>query len=551
VPKLFPKARPDKKGGYRVLPTDRGPGEIHVGCGRRWREHQEAISFHPTKGIRDNAVHDDVDGHGHRVDGDPKNGSRTPLEIVMEHEFGVAPEDLAVREHTPELEQAFEWLSKLVYGEAVEDEPLQKAAEPDNRLWPTLDPAVLYGLTGEVVELFKEHTESDPAALIMQFHLSFGNAIGRSAYFQVESTRHYTNLYGVLVGKSSKSRKGTSGDRIRDLMNSALAVHGGFDQYGMAYKWGTERIQSGLASGEGLVWHIRDEVLDTNKNSELVVKDQGVEDKRLFLDEREFAGCIAVMKKEGSTTSVVVRKGWDGHALVNLSKQSPGRCEQPHISICGHITVDELLGMLDNVSMANGYANRFLFACVKRFKILPFGGEDLQQSDIDALGEKIRTVFDKAYGVEKRFTMDAETRVLWAQVYPELTAETPGLQGMICGRADPQTLRLAMIYAVLDGSDGVIKLPHLKAALALWKYYEDSVRYVFGDKLGDQVADTILQALRNSANGMTRTQISELFGRNKNADKISAALTLLLKYNKVQCDTVTGKTRPFEVWKAK
>jgi hypothetical protein len=138
-----------------------------------------------------------------------------------------------------------------------------------------------------------------------------------------------------------------------------------------------------------------------------------------------------------------------------------------------------------------------------------------------------------------------------ALVYPELTAETPGLQGMICGRADPQTLRLAMIYAVLDGSDGVIKLPHLKAALALWKYYEDSVRYVFGDKLGDSVADTILQALRNSANGMTRTQISELFGRNKNADKISAALTLLLKYNKVQCDMVTGKTRPFEVWKAK
>jgi hypothetical protein len=72
------------------------------------------------------------------------------------------------------------------------------------------------------------------------------------------------------------------------------------------------------------------------------------------------------------------------------------------------------------------------------------------------------------------------------------------LLGAICGRAEAQTVRLALIYAVLDGSDGVIKLPHLKAALALWRYYEASVLYVFGDSLGDPIADTILAALRNN-----------------------------------------------------
>ena len=50
------------------------------------------------------------------------------------------------------------------------------------------------------------------------------------------------------------------------------------------------------------------------------------------------------------------------------------------------------------------------------------------------------------------------------------------------------------IYAVLDGSDGVIRPVHLKAALAMWQYYEDSARFIFGDSIGDPVADTILQA---------------------------------------------------------
>ena len=70
---------------------------------------------------------------------------------------------------------------------------------------------------------------------------------------------------------------------------------------------------------------------------------------------------------------------------------------------------------------------------------------------------------------------------------------------MVCGRADPQSLRLALIYAVLDGSDGVIRPVHLKAALAMWQYYEDSARFIFGDSIGDPVADTILHALRNNA----------------------------------------------------
>ena len=45
----------------------------------------------------------------------------------------------------------------------------------------------------------------------------------------------------------------------------------------------------------------------------------------------------------------------------------------------------------------------------------------------------------------------------------------------ITGRGEAQTIRLALLYAVLDGSDK-IKVVHLKAALGLWKYCEEERR---------------------------------------------------------------------------
>jgi Bifunctional DNA primase/polymerase, N-terminal/Primase C terminal 2 (PriCT-2) len=93
-----------------------------------------------------------------------------------------------------------------------------KQEQPEQAAWPTLAPEALYGLAGEVVSTIEPHSESDPVALQLQFMAAFGNSIGRGRYVLVEGTRHYTNLFGLLVGATSKSRKGTSGDRIRQVM---------------------------------------------------------------------------------------------------------------------------------------------------------------------------------------------------------------------------------------------------------------------------------------------------------------------------------------------
>jgi hypothetical protein len=55
--------------------------------------------------------------------------------------------------------------------------------------WPVLDSAALHGLAGNVVNTILPHTESDPVGLLLQFLVSFGNAVGRQPFYFIEGAR--------------------------------------------------------------------------------------------------------------------------------------------------------------------------------------------------------------------------------------------------------------------------------------------------------------------------------------------------------------------------
>ena len=117
----------------------------------------------------------------------------------------------------------------------------------------------------------------------------------------------------------------------------------------------------------------------------------------------------------------------------------------------------------------------------------------------------------------------------------------PGLLGAVTARAEAQVLRLSCLFAVADGAV-VIGPRHLHAALEVWRYCFDSARYVFGAAIGDPTADAIDQALRRTADGLTRRDLlHNVFGRNRSAAEIGRALTLLehagLAYHQVDHDT--------------
>lgn len=162
------------------------------------------------------------------------------------------------------------------------------------------------------------------------------------------------------------------------------------------------------------------------------------------------------------------------------------------------------------------------------------------------LAEKVKDTLDVARRI-RAVGFGADAAEAWKNVYPVLSDGRPGLLGAVTARAEAQTLRLALVYALLDGSS-TIRLGHLEAALAAWKYCEDSARLIFGDKLGDPTADEILQLLRESPNGITRNDITNHFKRNKTSAEISRALTLLQSLGLAHKQSVETGGRDAELW---
>jgi hypothetical protein len=411
------------------------------------------------------------------------------------------------------------------------------APEPEQvRPFPTIGKAGFHGLAGDIVAVLKPHTESDPVALLLTSHVFFGNTIGRGPHYRVEGDRHHTNLFALLIGDTAKARKGTAAGRIRQLFKFADT------------SWEQGRIQTGLSSGEGLIWEVRDPITRM-KDGEEQQTDSGAPDKRLMVLESEFGGALNAMGREGNILSRVIRDSWDSGKLNTLVKNNPARATDACISIVGHITADELRRYMTRTEMANGFANRFLFACVRRSQLLPFGGATLEEDVLLELGSKIAHAVNQARSID-RVTMHAEARPIWRETYAKLSESKPGLLGAITARAEAQVVRLGLVYALWDGRDQ-IEPPHLHAALAVWQFCADSVQYLFGDALGDPVADTILMALKGASEGMSRTDISNLFSRNAEAGQIGRALGELsrLKLAYMQKTPPAGeKGRPVETW---
>lgn len=399
--------------------------------------------------------------------------------------------------------------------------------------------AAFQGLAGQFVEMVEPHSESDPVALLVQLLTAFGNAIGRGPHFVAEGDHHHTNLFMVLVGETSKARKGSSWGHVRHVMEKADA------------SW-PSRVMSGLSSGEGLIWAVRNPPENADRMRRVgrgieFIPDEGVSDKRLLVYEPEFATVLRTQEREGNKLSGTVREAWDRGDLRTLTKNSAAVATGAHISIIGHTTSQELRRYLTSTEVANGFGNRFLWISAARSKFLPDGGS-LAVEDLGAIVDGIREALKYSQKLHE-IRRDEKARELWHRVYPKLSEGKLGLFGALTARAEAQTMRLALIYALLDRSP-VITHIHLRAALAVWAYVEKSIRLIFDDyQTGDPLADRILGELMRTPEGLSRTEISGLLERNKKGFQIEQALGLLKETGRATLkEERSGGGRPAERW---
>jgi hypothetical protein len=412
------------------------------------------------------------------------------------------------------------------------------------RLPPTLSKKALYGTAGAIATKAAKVSEADAAGILVQFLIAFGNMVGRGPFTRASGDFHRANLNALIVGRTAKDRKGLALGIVRLIL-------GWVDE-----DYAKHNIKAGLSSGEGLIAHVQDPVKRFQRPSAAerrkgvtepieYVAEPGVSDKRLLAAETEFGGVLVVMGREGNSLSAVVRQFWDGaDCIQTLTKNSPVRSTGAHVSICGHITHPELVARLPEVENFNGFANRFLWVSVRRDRYIP-NPQDLDLSMFKVELEQLRRALEQARSI-KRMRRDEEAEAYWAKIYDRMErAEEPNTQlDAVLSRGAAQTLRLSIIYALLDSS-ATIQLKHLEAAYAVWRYCRDSCRYFFAEKLSTAIAERLLAALKKCApKGMTRWDVNNFFGRNLEAARIDAAIGELEKLRLIRSKTEKGKGAP-------
>jgi hypothetical protein len=303
----------------------------------------------------------------------------------------------------------------------------------------------------------------------------------------------------------------------------------GFVEHGLA---------SGLSPGKGLIAQVRDPVDEADAGAPA--------DRRRLVLEQEFAQVLKVLSREGNTLSPIVRQAWDGDALQTMVRNNPLRASAAHVAIVGHITKDELLRYLTATELANGFFNRFLLIAVDRSKLLPFGSA-LVTEQLVAVRDAVRLALRFA-AAHRPLAFDPAARERWIDIYPQLSAGQPGLAGAATARAEAHVVRLALIYALLDCAHA-IRLEHLEAGLAVWAYSAGSATWIFGESLGDPTADEIWAATKERRAGVTRTEVSDMFSRNKKRREIDRALGVLEEAGRLRRATrQPERGRHAEVW---
>jgi hypothetical protein len=401
--------------------------------------------------------------------------------------------------------------------------------QPNIILEPQIEEDAFYGLAGELINEISKHSEASRAALLFQFLILMGNIFGDKFYKPIGGSNIHTNEFCLIIGDTSKARKGTGLKAISFFIKKVWK------------ELFTKRIFNGLSTGEGIIWSLRDPIYETRENKQGEIKtklvDPGNPFKSAVFIEQEFSKLLKVGNRDTNNVTEVLRAAWDLEILQSLSKTQPAKASNTFISLIGHITSDEFLKCISQVDRFNGFLNRFLFCHSYRDKIIsnPINFEVLA-SHLSSMTDLycLKSFIDHSNQTEIKLSNEAQT--WWDKFYNEYGSSPDGLYPEVKARTENHIIKIAMIYALLDKSY-VIEVDHLKAGKAVVSYSNDTIDYIFTkqDKRESNNEKKILEFIKLKGGKVSRTTISyELFFKKAKADQINFYREKLTSLGKIE-----------------
>lgn len=366
------------------------------------------------------------------------------------------------------------WMDKMIAGmeqaKASEPSGKRKKRQDDEGEFseyvlprPELRPCGLMGVLGEMVNAACANSEAVPTTVAIHILARFAATMGRTAYINIGDEQRHLRMNALIVGPTSKGRKGTSAAMPRRLFKMVEDRLGGLPV----------RQLTALATGEGLIFQVRDPYHD--HEGKLV--DAGVLDKRLFCDISEFAGVLAQARREAATLSTVLRDAFDGVMLTIPTKTSFNQATDSHIVVIGSVPETEIVKTLTSTDITNGLANRFPMFYSVRPQSVPFP-KPTDQGLMESFAGHLATALQQAVTVGE-VRMTSEARDYWAVLYEQIEEKVfpPGVAALLA-RQSTYALIFAALLALL-GRQREISPEHLDAAMAWIDYWEETAMFVF------------------------------------------------------------------------
>ncbi len=409
------------------------------------------------------------------------------------------------------------------------------------KAWPIMKSPAMHGIVGEITRLAITDSEADPVSIMSGTIATAAAHFGRGQFTRIGDTATHSRHFNVVVGNSSRGRKGTADAQVHRFFERAEAIM--MQASSKPFPGGALQISYGpLSSGEGLIFAVRDG--DDKEDG-----DPGVIDKRLLVLEQELGAALRALQRNGNILSPIIRRAFDGGTLAPLTKRDRIVATNPHICISAAITMRELDELLTVNDIWNGFGNRFQWFVVRRAKIVPFP-KPMPNDKVDEIARKLARVITLAHkrGAKtggNEIVMSNSAQDHWGHIYPELTQDHPGILGAVTSRQETHAWRLALTYAQLDGA-ARIEISHLEAALAFNRYAFDSAAYLFGGAELDPIAQTILEGLERGPK--TQSEIRDLFGRHQTAARLNQVLSGLQERGRITLteEKTPGRTR--KIW---
>ncbi|MFT4038350.1 MAG: DUF3987 domain-containing protein [Thermomicrobiales bacterium] len=336
---------------------------------------------------------------------------------------------------------------KLVAGSV----PAGEAAAIDS--FPAPPAEVFHGWFGAYLELVKDTTEAPD-----QFHLAAALTIagayaGRNVYTKLASGQIFPNLYTVLTGLSSESKKDTAIKRAWDMALDPTWVR---ERTNPPY---VER--SGVASAEAFI-----KGLSTNSN--------------VIIRMSEFSEVMANARRKGTTTILtMLMKAFDNPPqLSNDSLANPAMALNPYVSILAGTQPDILAQDLTDADISSGFANRILFVPGTGKGPNPWP-DDVDERKVHEhwlqLRSKLRTY---GHGQHLPVNRTPQVKKLWEEFYMAPRGESP-MERTLAQRHQIMALKIALIYAMSDGATA-IEFEHLSRAITFIDWMWSCVRPLSG-----------------------------------------------------------------------